>query len=117
MCVLCTQWYSKSLLQVQDLCADIEFKQTTSGFLGASRHVYSHQNTAGRSGRRLKRQHCGTPVSRFVVQRIRVSMSLFAVLSRENEVITTLLTVHVANYAVAPYKRILGVLQTCTFPD
>ncbi|KAF8791818.1 hypothetical protein HNY73_003495 [Argiope bruennichi] len=38
-------------------------------------------------------------------------------LSREAEVMVVVRTVHAAANVIAPYERILGVLQTCSFPD
>ncbi|KAF8792930.1 hypothetical protein HNY73_004468 [Argiope bruennichi] len=65
---------------------DIECKQTICGLLGASRHVYGHQNSVRRTGTRLKRRHCTSPVSTFVVRGTKVTISLYVALSSENEI-------------------------------
>ncbi|GFX36830.1 hypothetical protein TNCV_3999921 [Trichonephila clavipes] len=46
---------------------DIECKQATSGFFGASRHVYGHLRTVNRTETRLKRQHRASIVYSCVV--------------------------------------------------
>ncbi|GFV88681.1 hypothetical protein TNCV_1594011 [Trichonephila clavipes] len=65
----------------------------------------------------LKRRHCTTPVSSFVVRRTRVNFSLCATFSREAEEVVHVLTIYAAAYAVAPYEWMLGVLQKCSFSD
>ncbi|GFW15443.1 hypothetical protein TNCV_4655831 [Trichonephila clavipes] len=53
------------------------------GFFGVSRHVHGHQNTACRAGTHLKRRHCATPESSFIVRSTRVTVSLFSALLRD----------------------------------
>ncbi|GFV74412.1 hypothetical protein TNCV_5128541 [Trichonephila clavipes] len=64
-----------------------------SGLLGASRCLYGYQNTARRIETRLKKRHCDTLVSSFV---IRPTRPTYAALSRGAEVMVTVLTVHAA---------------------
>ncbi|GFT23412.1 hypothetical protein TNCV_2016731 [Trichonephila clavipes] len=64
------------------------------------------------TGTCLKRRHCAAPVSSFVVQRIRVAVSLYAALSSEAEVVATILSGHAAPDVFSPFVRILGMLQT-----
>ncbi|GFV63879.1 hypothetical protein TNCV_5138841 [Trichonephila clavipes] len=47
--------------------------------LEASKHVNGHQNAARRTETRLK-SHCANPVPSFVVQRTRVTVTLYAAL-------------------------------------
>ncbi|GFV48873.1 hypothetical protein TNCV_3956711 [Trichonephila clavipes] len=77
--------------------------EATSGLLGASRHVFGHQNTVRRTGTRLKRRLCAAPVSNFV-WRTRVAVFFCAALSKEGEVMTIVLTVYAATDIVTPYK-------------
>lgn len=65
----CTQWLTKLSHQVQGPYADIECKQVTGDLLGASRHIYSHQNTSCTTETRLKRRLCATPESSVIVER------------------------------------------------
>ncbi|GFU57147.1 hypothetical protein TNCV_1780091 [Trichonephila clavipes] len=97
-----TQWLPKPSRQIQGSYAGIECNQTTSDLLGASRHVYSHQNTARRIETRLSRRLCATSVSSFVVRRTKGAVSLYAGLSRKAEVMIAMLTVHAAENIVAP---------------
>ena len=90
----------------------IECKQATRGLLGASRHLYGHNNTASRTGTDLKRRHCVFPVSIFVVWHTRVAVSLHTALSREDKVMVDELTGHGIANADAPNERKLDVLQT-----
>ncbi|GFV75064.1 hypothetical protein TNCV_2114891 [Trichonephila clavipes] len=92
MLVSFVQRLFKLLHQIRGAFAGIECKQATSGLLGASRHVYGHQNTARRAEIRLKRRHCATPLSSLVVRCTRVAVSLYAALSRKAKVMATVLT-------------------------
>ncbi|GFX59169.1 hypothetical protein TNCV_936841 [Trichonephila clavipes] len=105
------------LVDLEGPYAYIECKQETSGLLQASRHVYSHQNPAHRDKTRPKRQHCTTPLSSFVVRCSKVAVHLYAAVSREVEIMVAVLTLHATPNFVAPYERVLGVLQICIFPD
>ena len=85
-----------------------------------SRHVSytGHQNTAPRIGIRLKRLHCVILISSFIVQRIKVTVSLYVALSRKSEVMVAELADHVTIISVdVLYEQKLGVLQKCLFPD
>ena len=53
----------------------------------------------------------------FVVRSAKISVSLYAALSREAEIIVAELTDDVAVNVDALYKQKLDVLQTCLFPD
>ncbi|GFW15368.1 hypothetical protein TNCV_3740721 [Trichonephila clavipes] len=94
-CASCTQWLPKPSHLLQGHYAEIEFKHATSNLLGSTKHVYDHQNTACRTGTRLKK-HCTTHVSSFVIRCTIVSVLLYAVLSKEAEVMVTVLTVQAA---------------------
>ncbi|GFV31824.1 hypothetical protein TNCV_2708311 [Trichonephila clavipes] len=74
-------------------------------------------NTARRIRIHLKRRRSATHVSSFVVEYIRIITSSDVALSREVEVITTLLTTHASANVVVLYEWILGGLQTCPFFD
>ena len=56
------------------------------GLLQASRHAYSHWNSAYKTEIRLKRRHWVISLSSFIVERTRVTVSLCDALSREVEV-------------------------------
>ncbi|GFU26480.1 hypothetical protein TNCV_2463251 [Trichonephila clavipes] len=47
----------------------------------------------------------------------RVTVSLYAALSREADVMVAVLPVYAAADVVAPYEWILGVQRICPFPD
>ncbi|GFS47023.1 HTH_Tnp_Tc3_2 domain-containing protein [Trichonephila clavipes] len=81
-----------------------------SGLLGASRDLYSHQNTARRTEAHLKRRQCVTPVSSSIMRRTRL-ISLYAVLSREAELMVAVLTVHVAANALKVSEK-FGITQS-----
>lgn len=68
-----------------------------------------------RTGTRLKRWHCASSVSNFVVQCTRVTIFLCAALSKEATVMVDVLTVHAAANIVTMYEWILGALQTTHF--
>ncbi|GFW46783.1 hypothetical protein TNCV_2981391 [Trichonephila clavipes] len=85
-------------IRTRDVCfvypiSDIECKQETIEFLGTSRHVYSHQKTARRTGTTysvnkilcVEPEHCVTLVSSFVVKCTRIVLPLYAGLSKEAE--------------------------------
>ncbi|GFV91374.1 hypothetical protein TNCV_898911 [Trichonephila clavipes] len=99
---------------VQDPYAAIQCKQTTSDLLGPSRHVYNHQNTARKTGTRIKRRHRTPPLSSFAVRHAKVT---FLGLSRKVEVMGAMPTVQIAANVVAPYEKIQKLLQTCPLPD
>ncbi|GFU67405.1 hypothetical protein TNCV_641051 [Trichonephila clavipes] len=96
MCVSCTQWLLKTSHRFQYPYVDTECQQGMSGLLGASRYLYGYQNTARRTGTRLKRRHYTTPGSNFVVQCTSVAFSLYAGMLKEAEVMAIVWTVHAA---------------------
>ncbi|GFW08558.1 uncharacterized protein TNCV_2775801 [Trichonephila clavipes] len=107
-------------MAVQAITLGVEFlcryrMQAKGGLLGASRDEHGHQNTAHRTETRLKRRHSATPVFNFVVLRTRVAVCCYSTLSREAVVMAW--TVCAATNVIAPYDRILRVLQTCPFPQ
>ena len=87
--------------------------QTTCSLLGASRHLYGHQNTAHRKWTRLKRRHCAIPVYNFVARHTRLANSLYAALSKEADVMVAKLTGHASANVDILYKQKLGVLMIC----
>ncbi|GFX58020.1 hypothetical protein TNCV_4047781 [Trichonephila clavipes] len=111
MCVTFTQWLREPSHLAHDPDTDNEFKQATSGLLGATRHVYGHQNAAHKTGICLKRRYCTPLFSSFVKRCTRVDVSLYiyaaAALSRETKVMATVLTIHAATNIATPY----GVLH------
>ncbi|GFT10327.1 hypothetical protein TNCV_3735651 [Trichonephila clavipes] len=60
----------------------MECSKLTSGLNGSSLH--GHQNTADRTGTRLKRRHSASPESRFVVQRFRLAVSFICWIGKRN---------------------------------
>ncbi|GFU71679.1 uncharacterized protein TNCV_3036191 [Trichonephila clavipes] len=92
-------------------------RQATSDILGALRHIYGPENTIRKTGIRLKRRHCAIPVSSFVIRCTRVAVSVFDGLSREAEVMSSVLTVHATANIVSPYECILSVVQTSPLLD
>lgn len=113
MSVSCIQSPCKPSHQVQGPHSDIECKRVL--FLD-SMHVYGHQNTASRTGTRLKRRHCVTPLFCCVIRRITpVTVSLYAALSKEATVMVSVLKVHTAANVVTMYERILFALQNAHF--
>ncbi|GFT19019.1 hypothetical protein TNCV_3212501 [Trichonephila clavipes] len=52
-----------------------------------------------------------------IVRCTRVNIPLYAVLLKEVAVMAAVLAVHASGNVVAPYERILSVLQTYHFPD
>ncbi|GFU18196.1 hypothetical protein TNCV_2033461 [Trichonephila clavipes] len=85
-------------------------------FLGLS-DPYAAISITRRIETGLKRRHCATSVSSFVVLRIRVGVTLYAALPNEAKVMVTVLTVHSAAKVIAPYERMLDMLPTYPFPD
>ncbi|GFU68885.1 hypothetical protein TNCV_4882121 [Trichonephila clavipes] len=69
-------WQALTIWHNHRICrAVIECKKTTSCLLEASRIEYAYQNTARRTGIRLKRRHWASPVSIFVIRCTRESSS------------------------------------------
>ena len=105
----------QTFTSVQNPYADIECKQRTCERNEVSRHVHGHKNAAPRIRTRLKGRHCDIFVPSFVVQRTRITVSLYAALSIGAEVMVTKLTDHTVSNVDPPFKRKMGVLQTCLF--
>ena len=117
MCASCTQWLTKPSHYVQGLYVDIDCKQATCGLLGASKHVYGHQNTASKNGTRLKRRQCTVSSSSFIIRCTEIAVSLYGALIREIKLMIIELTGHAAENIDVQYERKLDLLQTYPYPD
>ncbi|GFT93977.1 hypothetical protein TNCV_2133591 [Trichonephila clavipes] len=112
--------HGKSVLLLKGLISKEDVLQEFNCLLGASRHVHSHQNTAGkifRTETRLKRRQRDTLASRVIVRHTRVNVSLYAAQSRRDEVMAAVLTVFAVTDIVVFYERKLGVLNPYPFSD
>ncbi|GFV08008.1 uncharacterized protein TNCV_3443981 [Trichonephila clavipes] len=73
-------------------------------------YLYGYKNTALKTETLLKRRHCDSPESSFVLKYTEVALPLYAALLRKTEVMISLLTFQAASNVVMSHDRILDVL-------
>ena len=84
ICMLFTQYLFKSWYQTH--FAYFEYKKVMCVLLGATRRVFGHQNTGHRTEASLKRRHCVILEYSFIFRHTKLTMFLFAALSKGTEV-------------------------------